>query len=353
MNVLAIDPGSTSTKIGIYHQQNIVKESFTHDRCEVEKYLQVSDQQAFRVDCIQRYLDANGFGQMVWDAVVGRGGLMKPVSGGVIAVNQALLDDLTIGINGHHASNLGGLMAYQFAQHHQCPAFVVDPVVVDEMLPVAKLSGFEGIQRKSIFHALNQKAMARQVSEDILNRSYCDINLIVAHMGGGITVGAHQKGKVVDVNDGLSGDGPFAPERTGGLPVRGVLELIRDGKYTPEELLTVASRKGGVFSYLEIVDVKELVDLSSSDKDAALVLDGMIYQIAKEIGALAAALSGDVDGIVLTGGIAHSDVITDRICEKVQFIADVFVKPGEHEIEALVAGALRVLNGDEEANTYG
>lgn len=351
MNILAIDPGSTSTKIGIFDGENIVKESFTHSRNTILEFDEIYDQRMFRFECINIFLKAKGLDSIQFDAVVGRGGLMKPVEGGVILVNENLLKDLKTGVNGHHASNLGGIIANQFAKKSGCPAYVVDPVVVDEMDDVARLSGFDKVERKSIFHALNQKAMARRVAES-MNKKYSDVNLIVVHMGGGITVGAHKKGKVVDVNDGLSGDGPFAPERTGGLPLSGVLNLIREKVYSPDDIIRIATRAGGVFSYLGIVDIRELESLAKVDKKALLILNGMVYQIAKEIGALAAAMDGNVDGIVLTGGIAHSKVITDKIIEKVKFISSVYIEPGEHELEALIAGAVRVLDGEEEVQKY-
>ncbi len=346
MNILAIDPGSTSTKIGIFDGNEIVKENFTHDRDLINSFKEIYDQKDFRVKCINNFLSNKN---LKFDAVVGRGGLIKPVNGGVIEVNDILLNDLKIGVNGQHASNLGGIIADKIAKENNCKAYIVDPVVVDEMDDVAKLSGFVEVERKSIFHALNQKAMARRVA-DKLGKKYSEINLIVAHMGGGITVGAHKKGKVVDVNDGLSGDGPYAPERTGGLPVSGILNLLE--KYSKEEIIKIVTRQGGIFSYLNIVDIREVEKIAENDKQAKLILDGMIYQIAKEIGALAAALDGEVDGIVLTGGIANSKLITDKISNKVKFISKIFIEPGEFEIEALIEGALRVLKGQEKPLTY-
>jgi butyrate kinase len=346
MNILAIDPGSTSTKIGIFDGNEIVKENFTHDRDLINSFKEIYDQKDFRIKCINDFLSNKN---LKFDAVVGRGGLIKPVNGGVIEVNDILLNDLKIGVNGQHASNLGGIIADKIAKENNCKAYIVDPVVVDEMDDVAKLSGFVEIERKSIFHALNQKAMARRVA-DKLGKKYSEINLIVAHMGGGITVGAHKKGKVVDVNDGLSGDGPYAPERTGGLPVSGILNLLE--KYSKEEIIKIVTRQGGIFSYLNIVDIREVEKIAENDKQAKLILDGMIYQIAKEIGALAAALDGEVDGIVLTGGIANSKLITDKISNKVKFISKIFIEPGEFEIEALIEGALRVLKGQEKPLTY-
>ncbi|MBF0530912.1 MAG: butyrate kinase, partial [Deltaproteobacteria bacterium] len=233
-----------------------------------------------------------------------------------------------------------------------CPAYVVDPPVVDEMWPVARISGLAEIQRTSLFHALNQKAVARIVAGK-MGKSYNSVNLIVAHLGGGITVGAHRKGRVVDVNNGVNGEGPFSPERAGGLPLNGVLGLLKEGRYSVDQFLETISRRAGCYSYLGTVDIRE-VEAKAGDGDAraALVLDAMIYQIAKEIGGLAAALDGEVDGIVLTGAIAYNPAITDMIRRKVGFIADLYLEPGDYEIEALVSGALRVLSGEEQAREY-
>jgi len=232
------------------------------------------------------------------------------------------------------------------------PAYVVDPPVIDELWPVARLSGLAGVERKSMFHALNQRAAAREAARRI-GQEYESLNLIVVHMGGGITAGAHRRGRVVDVNNGLNGDGPFAPERSGGLPVVGVLELLEAGSFSIEELKVVVARQGGVYSYLGTVDLREVERMiAAGDERARLVRDGMIYQVAKEIGGLAAALDGRVDGIVLTGGLACSAPLVAALKEKVAWIAPVYVQPGEHEIEALIGGALRVLTGQEALKQY-
>jgi butyrate kinase len=270
------------------------------------------------------------------------------VAGGVYLVDDALERDLRCGVSGEHASNLGGILARSVAARHGAPAFVVDPPVLDELWPVARLSGLDGIERKSMFHALNQKAAARDVARE-LGRPYESLNLIVVHMGGGITAGAHLKGRVVDVNNGLNGDGPFAPERTGGIPVVGVLQLLEDGVYSIAELKAIVARQGGIFSYLGTVDLRQVEKWKEDgDERAGLVFDAMVYQVAKEIGGLAAALDGDVDGIVLTGGLARSDMLVAALGRKVRFIAPVHLRPGEFEIEALINGALRVLEGSEK-----
>jgi butyrate kinase len=352
MNILAIDPGSTSTKIGVLHQGRTVKANIEHPREQIESFPWVVDQFAYRLDCIDSYLSREGFSGLRFDAVVGRGGLIRPVEGGVYLVNDALAHDLSIGISGEHAANLGGILARSVAQRHGAPAYVVDPPVLDELWPVARLSGLSGIERRSMFHALNQKASARDVALE-LGRAYESLNLIVVHMGGGITAGAHRQGRVVDVNNGLNGDGPFAPERTGGLPVVGVLQLLEQGAYTIAELKAIIARRGGMYSYLGTVDLREVeARAERGDAAAGLVFDAMVYQIAKEIGGLAAALDGEVDGIVLTGGLTRSEALVAALSRKIRFLAPVFLRPGEFEIEALISGALRVLSNAEAAKEY-
>lgn len=352
MAYLAIDPGSTTTKVAVYWNDKIHKGTMDHPRQTLESFAHIPDQKSLRYDMIDTWLNEQGFRKLPFLAVIARGGLIRPVPGGVYSVNPAMITDLIAGVNGQHASNLGGLLAHDFAQQLHCPAFIADPVVVDEMSPVAKLTGLAGLERKSIFHALNQKAMARKTAKR-LGRPYEELNLIVAHLGGGISVGAHQKGRVVDVNDALSGDGPYSPERTGGLPVSGITGLIRSGAFTPDALEKTAAGKGGIFSYLGISDVRELEKRAENkDARAELILSGMIYQIAKEIGGLAAVLNGEVDAIIITGGIAHSDTITRRIIEKIRFIARVFIEPGEHELEALISAARRVMENDETVLKY-
>lgn len=352
MNLLAIDPGSTSTKIGVHIDGRTERGEVEHPRPETERFATVMDQFEYRMERILSFLSLRGFDGVRLDAVVGRGGLVRPVPGGVYLVNEALVRDLRAGVSGEHAANLGGVLAQSLAERDGVPAYVADPPVIDEMWPVARLSGLFGMERRSMFHALNQKAAARDVALE-MGRRYESVNLIVAHMGGGITVGAHRKGLVVDVNNGLNGDGPFSPERTGGLPVIGVLELLERGGCSIEELKAVIARKGGMYSYLGTVDLREAERRAAQgDAGARLVVDAMLYQVAKEIGALAAALDGEVDGIVLTGGLAQGAAAMAHLSRKVSFIAPVFLRPGEHEIEALIAAALRVMTGSEQAKVY-
>ncbi len=351
-NILAIDPGSTSTKLGVFYENELMKETIRHDRDLIDGFGSVFDQKDMRVSSIYEFLKSKGLDGARFDAIVARGGLLKPVEGGVYSVDEAMLDDLRSGRYGVHAANLGGIIAHEFSSDFSCPAFIVDPPTIDEMDEVAKLTCFKDLTRRSKFHALNQRAAARKAAAE-LDKSYDEVNLIVAHMGGGVSVGAHRRGRVVDVNNALDGDGPYAVERTGSLPVGDLVRLIKDGVYTPDELLSVFSKKGGIYSYLGLTDMKKIEKMvDDGDEYARLIVDGFIYQVAKEIGSLACALDGKVDGIVFTGGIAYSDYIVGKISSKVSFLAPIFVFPGEFEIESLIDGALRVLNGEEEAKTY-
>ncbi len=352
MNVLAIDPGSTSTKIGVFIDGKLHKTTIEHKRDVLNSFKHIMDQERMRFEVIDNFLKENGYYNIKFDAVSGRGGLIKPIESGVYEVNEAMLKDLRDGVNGFHASNLGGILAYEFSKRFLCYAFIVDPVVVDEMDDVARLSGFKDIERKSIFHALNHKSASRKAAEK-LGKRYDELNLVVAHMGGGISIGAHKKGRVVDVNNALDGEGPFAVERTGGLPIGDLVRLIEDKKYTTKELLAVFSKKGGVYSYLNSIDMIEIEKrIKFGDRYAKLVVDALIYQVSKEIGALSAALEGDVDAVVLTGGLAKSTLITQGVQKKVKFIADVIILGGEFELEALVEASLRALNKEEAIKKY-
>jgi butyrate kinase len=323
--VLVINPGKTSTKVAVY-----------------------DDQFEFRSLVIEDQLAAHCVDTGTLDVVIGRGGLMRPVPGGVLAVDDAMLEDLEAAVGGEHASNLGALIAARIARRLGIPAFVADPIVVDEMDDLARVSGMPEIERISIFHALNQKATARRAAR-ALGRTYADVNLIVAHLGGGITVGAHGKGRVIDVNNGLNGDGPFTPERAGGLPAGQLVRLCYSRRYTEQEMLAKLTGKGGLVAYLGTSDGREVVKMiDSGDPRALLIYRAMAYQVAKEIGAMAAVLSGDVDGIVITGGLAYDARFVSWITARVSFIARVFVYEGEDEMEALRDAALRVLSGEEE-----
>ncbi len=350
---LIINPGSTSTKIGIYDDENpILVETIRHTSEEIGRYKGIIDQLDFRKEVILKVLKDKNFDIRDLSVVVGRGGLVKPIESGTYSVNDAMLKDLKSGLMGQHASNLGGIIAYEIASQINVPSFIVDPVVVDELDEIARVSGMPEIDRASIFHALNQKAIARRYASEN-NRFYEELDLIVVHMGGGVSVGAHKHGRVVDVNNALNGDGPFSPERSGGLPVADLVKLCFSGKYTENEIIKKITGKGGFVGYLQTNDSKAVEERAlAGDEYAKLVFEAMAYQIAKEIGRCAAVLQGKVDAILLTGGIAYSKYMVNYIKERVEFISQVFVYPGEDELLALAEGGLRVLRGQETAKEY-
>ena len=351
--LLIINPGSTSTKIGVYEgEKEILEETLRHSAEEILKYDTIFDQLDFRKEVILKVLKEKGIDINELDAVVGRGGMLKPIEGGTYEVNEAMVEDLKIGVQGPHASNLGGILSNKIAKEIGKRAFIVDPVVVDEMEDVARLSGVPELPRKSKFHALNQKAVAKRYAKEH-NTSYEDVNLIVVHMGGGVSVGAHRKGIVIDVNNALDGDGPFSPERAGGVPSGELLEMCFSGKYSKEEVYKKLVGKGGFVAYANTNDARDLIKLSQEgDEKGSLIFNAFIYQIAKEIGSMAVVLDGEVDAIVLTGGIAYSDYVTNAINKKVKWIAPMVVYGGEDELLALAQGAIRVLDGVEEAKIY-
>jgi len=351
--ILVINPGSTSTKIGVFDgERSIFEKTIRHDADKINSFPSIIDQYEFRKQTILETLDEEGINISKLSAVCGRGGLLRPIEGGTYEVNDAMLEDLRIGYAGQHASNLGGILAYEIATGLNIPSYIVDPVVVDEMEPIAKVSGVAGIERQSIFHALNQKAVARKVAEKF-NKKYEEMNLIVTHMGGGITVGVHKNGRVIDVNNGLHGDGPFSPERAGTVPAGALVEMCFSGEYYRDEIMKKLVGQGGLVGYLgtnDAVTVEKMIE--NGDEKATLIYDAMAYQIAKEIGSASAVLKGKVDAIVLTGGLAYGKEFVQEISSYVDWIADVVVFPGENELQALAEGALRVLRGEEEAKVY-
>lgn len=351
--LLIMNPGSTSTKIGVYEDdKEILIETLRHSAEEIGRYATIVDQFEFRKNVILNVLKEKNFDIKTLSAVVGRGGLLKSIEGGTYAVNDTMLEDLRVGVQGQHASNLGGIIANEIAKELNIPSFIVDPVVVDEMEEVARVSGMPEIERKSIFHALNQKAVAKRYAKES-NKDYNELNLIVAHLGGGISVGAHKAGRVVDVNNALDGEGPFSPERSGGVPVGDLVKLCFSGKYSEAEIKKMITGKGGIVAYLGTNDAKAVDERAAAgDAEAKLIYDAMGYQVAKEIGKCAAVLSGKVDAIILTGGIAYSKNLVSYIKERVEFISQVVVYPGEDEILALAEGGLRVLRGEEAAKEY-
>lgn len=351
--LLIINPGSTSTKISVFEdEKEVFGETLRHSSEETGKYKHILDQKDFRTEIILKVLKDNNVDINGLDAVVGRGGLLRPIFSGTYDVNDAMLQDLKESVQGEHASNLGAIIAREIANSIGKPAFIVDPVVVDEMEEVARLSGIPELPRKSIFHALNQKAVAKRYAKEN-SKNYEDVNVIVAHMGGGVSVGTHKKGKIVDVNNALDGDGAFSPERSGGVPAGDLVRMCFSGKYTLEEILKKITGKGGFVAYLNTNDARVVENAAlEGETKAKLVHDAMGYQVAKEIGAAATVLNGKVDAIILTGGMAYGKPMVNFIKERVNFIAPVIVYPGEDEMLALAQGAIRVLNGEEEVKIY-
>lgn len=351
--ILIINPGSTSTKIGVYEDETqVMEETLRHSTEEIAKYATIYEQKDFRKEVIVGVLKDKGVELSSIDVVVGRGGMLKPISGGTYATTPELLEDLKVGVQGQHASNLGGILAAEIAKEIQVPSYIVDPVVVDELSDVARLSGLPELPRVSIFHALNQKAVAKRYAKEC-GKAYEDLNLIVVHMGGGVSVGAHKNGKVVDVANALDGDGPFSPERSGGLPSGALMKLCFSGKYTQAEVAKMINGNGGFNAYLGTNDMRDVVKLAQEgDAKAKLVMDAFHYQLCKEIGAMAVVLGGKVDQIILTGGIAYGEVTQKTMTDAVSFLAPVTIYPGEDELLALAQGALRVVNGEEKAMKY-
>lgn len=351
--ILTINPGSTSTKIAVFNdEKEVFSKTLRHSAEELSPFTTVASQFQFRKDIILSELKQAGFQMNDFHAIVGRGGLVKPIPSGIYEVNDALAHDLEHPVMGEHASNLGGLIAKDIAREigNGIKAYIADPVVVDELEPIARISGHPAIQRVSIFHALNQKVIARTYAREI-GKKYEELNLIVAHMGGGISVGAHYHGKVVDVNNALDGDGPFSPERSGGLPTGALVELCFSGK-SKGEIKKMLKGEGGVVAYLDTNDMRTVEEKAPIDPKFGMVQDAMCYQVAKEIGAMAAVLKGKVDAILLTGGIAYGKPLTNYIKEMVEFIAPVKVYPGEDEMRALAMNGLMVLKGEMEAQNY-
>lgn len=350
--LLIVNPGSTSTKVAIYDGDTPIKSvTVRHEPAELAGFADVLDQYAYRKEVIYGVLKDLGEDGSSFAAVVGRGGLCKPIPGGVYQVSPQMLDDLRHSALGRHASSLGGLIAYEIANELGIPSFIVDPPMVDEVEPVARISGLPEIARKSLFHALNQKAAARKAAEE-LGRPYEELNLIVAHLGGGITIGAHAKGRVVDVNNGLE-EGPMSPERSGSLPVGDLIRLCFSGRYTERDLLRRVAGHGGLLAYLGTNDGRAIeAMIARGNTEAELYYRAMAYQVTKEIGACAAVLCGAVDALVMTGGLAASSMLMTWIRERVSFIAPILLFPGEFEMEALAKGALRVLRGQEQVRQY-
>jgi butyrate kinase len=352
--ILAINPGSTSTKFALFEDETLVFENtLRHSTEETDKFEKTTDQLSFRKELIVKSLKDAGFEIGNISAVVGRGGLVNPIESGIYEINDLMLDHLSSAKNGEHASNLGALISNDIVKDFpSVKAYIVDPVVVDELKPLARLSGHPLIERRSIFHALNHKAVARLYATSIGKR-YEDLNLVIAHMGGGVSVGAHLKGKVIDVNNALNGDGPYSPERSGGLPAFQLAELCFSGKYSLNDIKGIITGKGGMVAYLGTNSFKDICERADAgDKKADLIRTGASYQIGKEIGAMVAVLKGEVDAIILTGGMAYQQHNIDEITAMVRSFAPVVVFPGEDELKALAYNGFLAITGRIEVKCY-
>ena len=352
--ILVINLGSTSTKVALFQDETCMfDDNIAHAHQELAAFPRIADQYALRREAVLSFLQSSCVSPSSLDAVVGRGGLLRPLSSGTYRINQCMLDELRRPDEGReHVVNLAASIADGIAREASVPAFIVDPVCVDEFEPLARVSGLPEVERRSFSHALSLKSVARRAACD-LKRRYSRLNLLIVHMGGGITVSAHRKGKMVDVNQALDGTGPFSPERVGGLPVGDVLRLAFSGEYTYDDLFRRFTRQGGLLAHLGTNDAREVEKrISDGNEHARLVYEAMAYQIAKEIGLMATVLQGDVDAVVLTGNLAYSEMLVDWIRERVAWIAPLLVYPGTDEMLAMAEGALRVLRGEERAKEY-
>ena len=350
--VLAINPGSTSTKIAVYDDENLIFEkSISHSAQELAPYNRVIEQFEFRRELIiSVVVNEGGIPLDSLSAVVGRGGMLPNMKGGGYRVNQAMQDIIWEDGISPHASNLGAILAHSIAEPQGIPAYIYDAVTSDELTEVAKITGMPEITKQSLCHVLNMKAVARKVAAKY-GKKYEDMNMIIAHLGGGLSLSVHHGGRIVDcIRDD---EGPFAPERSGGIPALYMIDLCYSGEYTKQEMVKKVRGKGGFAGYLETQDLRDvLAMIEKGDKKAELLFEAMTYQIAKGIGTLSPVLSGNYDCIVLTGGMAYSEKFTEKIAERVKFIAPVEIVPGENEMEALAFGALRLVSGQEEAKEY-
>lgn len=350
--MLIINPGSTSTKIAIYKDdENIFEFNISHSVKDLSVFNRVSDQVEYRLNTILTSLEEANISTEELLCVSARGGLVRPIPGGTYVINEKMCDEL-LKLPKEHASNLGALVGKRIMEKEGISGYIVDPVVVDEMMPLARITGLKGKDRFSIGHILNQKAIARKTAEKI-DKKYDESNLIICHMGGGVTVGIHSNGNIIDINNGLDGDGPMSPERAGNIPNCNLIDLIFEKKMTKEEVFKQLVGNGGFVSHLGTNDAREVEKMiADGNEEAKLVYEAMAYQVAKEISALSAAVNGEIDAISLTGGLAYSKMMTDWINERVKFIAPVHIFAGEGEIEALYLGAMRVIRGEEEAKEY-
>ncbi len=355
IRILAINPGSTTTKIAVYRNANpVFLKTIKHSLEDLKDFENISDQLTYRKDLICKELKNAEIKIDLIRAVVGRGGLLKPIESGIYEVNEQMKYDLQNSPFGEHASNLGGLIADEIVKKlTKARAFIADPVVVDELDDVARISGHPAFRRVSIFHALNQKAVARDHAKSIMQK-YEELNLIVVHLGGGITIGAHRKGRVIDVNNGLDGEGPFSPERSGTLPVGQLVTMCFSGKYTEQKIRKMIKGEGGLVAYLGTNSAYEVEKaVLEGDVKSKTYYEAMAYQVSKSIGSMCPVLKGNIDAILITGGIAHSKLFINLVIERVYRIAPIHVYPGEDEMRALALNGLRIMRNEAECKIYG
>jgi len=351
-NILVINPGSTSTKIAIFDQEGkeIFKETISHSTEELSQFKSLLEQGPVRKKIILDTIKKKNINIDSLKAIIGRGGVLKPLKAGTYKVNDKLIFDLK-NAPIEHASNLGGIIAYEISKKTDVPSYIADPVSVDEFADIARISGIKEIERKSLLHTLNIRANAFRYAKE-QGKKLKELNLIVAHLGGGISIAPIRKGKIIDVNNANDG-GPFSPERTGSLPNKALIHLCYSGKHSEKELYKLITHKGGLVSYLGTNDLREVIKMIEKKDDyARLIFKAMCYQIAKEIGAMATVLKGEAEAIILTGGIAHSTTLVNKIKERTDWIAPVVVYPGEEEMKALAQAVIRVINGVEKIKTY-
>jgi len=351
-NILVINPGSTSTKIAIFNQEGkeIFKETISHSTEELSKFKSLLEQNPVRKKIILDTLKKKNIDSNSLRAIIGRGGVLKPLEAGTYEVNNKLINDLKNSPI-EHASNLGGIIAHEIAEELDVPAYIADPVSVDEFTDIARISGLKGVERKSLLHTLNIRANAFRYAKE-QGKKFEELNLIGAHLGGGISIAPIKKGKIIDVNNANDG-GPFSPERTGSLPNKALIHLCYSGEYSEKELYKLITHQGGLVSYLGTNDVREVMKkIEQGDNYAKLIFEAMCYQIAKEVGAMATVLKGKVEAIILTGGIAHNEILVNKIKDRTGWIAPVVVYPGEEEMKALAQAVIRVIDGVEKVKTY-
>lgn len=350
--ILVINLGSTSTKVAYYEDDVCIKkDNINHPAEEVIKFNNFWEQENYRTELIDKFLEVNNIDKQFLDAIVSRGGHTRPLTSGVYKVNEEMMKQQASGIWGQHPADMGSKIAFRMSQAYKAIPLIVDPPITDEFEPVARVSGHPLIERRSSFHALSHKATAKRYAREN-GLKYEDLNLVVVHLGGGISVAPHKNGRMIDGENGLEGDGPFSTNRTGALPVGDLVRLCFSGKYTYDEVHKMINGNGGLMAYLGTADVKEVEERAKTDEKAALYLDAMIYQVCKQIGAMSTALNGKVDAILVTGGIAYSESIVKKVKDRVESIAPVVVYPGENEMESLARGALEGLKGIEEIKEF-